>query len=245
MADFYVPKKAFILAAGLGTRMRPYTDHCPKPMVKVAGRSLIWRTLDRLGEAGVNEAVVNLHYMADILERHLSEYMQQNPDMVIHISREEEILDTGGGVKNALHYFKGVGLCVIAGDALWSDGAELGALAHLAKHWDAEEMDIITLMQPLSRMELTGGIGDYDMNSSGLAQRSADKSGGYMWSNIRLNSPYIYEEVAADKFSFLEIMDKCERSGRLCALEHDGDWHHISTPKDLESVDAAFRGAIK
>lgn len=245
MADFYVPKRAFILAAGLGTRMRPYTDHCPKPMVKVAGRSLMWRALDRLGEAGVNEAVVNLHYMADILEDHLSEYMQQNPDMVIHISREADVLDTGGGVKNALHYFKGEPFYVIAGDALWSDGDDLSALAHLAKHWDADKMDIITLMQPLSRMDLTGGVGDYDMDSSGLAQRSADKSGSYMWSNIRLNSPHIYEEVEADKFSFLEIMDKCERSRRLCALEHAGDWHHISTPNDLEAVDAAFREAIK
>lgn len=235
-----IPKRAFILAAGFGTRMRPYTDHAPKPMVEVAGRSLIWRSLDKLREVGVCEVVVNLHYLADVLETHLKAYMMEHLEMTIHFSFEPEILETGGGVKNALHYFKGEPFYVIAGDALWSDGA-VPALERLARHWDAETMDIITLMQPVDQMRLTSGVGDYDLLDNGLVRRSTDKSGAYMWTNIRLNSPRLYRDIDGHDFSFLQIMDACEAQGRFHALEHDGDWHHISTPKDLENVDAHFK----
>ncbi len=233
--------KAFILAAGLGTRMRPYTDHMPKPMVKVAGRSLIWRILDRLRDVGVNEVVVNLHYMADILSVHLKEYERANTDMSIHLSFEKGILDTGGGVRNALDYFDDdEPFYVIAGDALWCDNGAV-ALQVLADNWDASKMDILTLMQSIDKMKLTRGIGDYDLLDNGLVRRSHDKSGAYMWSNIRLNSKSIYKNIAEDSFSFLKIMDKCEKNGRLYALEHQGDWHHVSTPQDLEAVAEYFK----
>ncbi len=235
--------KAFILAAGLGTRMRPLTDHYPKPMVSVAGRSLIWRILDKLGDAGINEVVVNLHYMADILAGHLQEYMVQNPDMLIHLSFEEGILDTGGGVRNALDYFDDEEpFYVIAGDALWNDKDSGSALETLSRNWDSSKMDILTLMQPLNRMKLTRGVGDYDLLDSGLARRSHDKSGSHMWSNIRLNSKSIYKNITEESFSFLKIMDECEKNGRLYAIEYQGDWHHVSTPQDLEAVSKEFDG---
>ncbi len=234
-----IPSRAFILAAGFGTRLRPYTDDCPKPMVKVARRSLIWRCLDKLRDIGVIEVVVNLHYMADVLAAHLSEYMQDHPNMNIHLSFEADILDTGGGIRNALHYFRGEPFYVIAGDALWED-ENIPALEMLANHWDAQKMDIITLLQPVDKMYLTCGIGDYDLLDNGLARRSLDKTGAYMWSNIRINSSHIYDGQAANSFSFLPIMDLCEKNKRLYALEHDGSWHHISTPKDLENVDHYF-----
>ncbi len=239
MVNVNIPKRAFILAAGFGTRLRPYTDHCPKPMVKVAGRSLIWRSLDKLRASGIYEVVVNLHYMADILADHLREYMKTYPDMNIHLSYEDNILDTGGGIKNALHYFKGEPFYVIAGDALWEDG-DIPALELLAKHWYTKKMDIITLLQPVNKMKLTKGIGDYDLLSDGMPRRSLDKTGAYMWSNIRINSPYIYDSMDSDAFSFLPIMDLCEKNNRLYALEHTGAWHHISTPEDLENVDKYF-----
>lgn len=235
-----MPKRAFILAAGFGTRMRPLTDNMPKPMVEVAGRSLIWRSMDKLRAAGVCEVVVNLHYLADVLEAHLKAYMVEYPEMVIYFSFEPKILETGGGVKNALHYFKDDPFYVIAGDALWSDGAA-SALERLARHWDTEAMDIITLMQPVDQMHLTSGVGDYDLLENGLVCRSMDKSGVHMWTNIRLNSPHIYRNIEGHDFSFLKIMDACEAQGRFHALEHDGDWHHISTPKDLKAVDDHFK----
>ncbi len=239
MDNVNIPKRAFILAAGFGTRLRPYTDHCPKPMVKVAGRSLIWRALDKISASGINEVVVNLHYMADILAEHLKEYMKTHPEMNVHLSFEDDILDTGGGIKNALHHFKGEPFYVIAGDALWEDDG-IPALKLLAKHWDEKAMDVITLLQPVNKMNLTKGVGDYDLLDNGLARRSLGKTGSYMWSNIRINSPHIYEGSDNNAFSFLPIMDLCEENKRLFALEHVGAWHHISTPKDLENVDKYF-----
>ncbi len=240
MSELKKPYKAFILAAGFGTRLRPYTDDKPKPMVEVNGRSLIYRTLDKLRAAKISEVVVNAHYKADILVQHLNNYAAQHDSMVIHISVEDEILDTGGGVKNALHYFGDDPFYVIAGDNLWEDG-KIPALERLAKNWNSNEMDILTLMQPLENMELTGGVGDYDLLENGLVLRSHDKSGAYMWSNIRLNHPRIYKDIKDKGFSFLDIMDKCEANKRFYALIHDGDWHHISTPKDLERVDKYYK----
>ena len=234
------PYKAFILAAGFGTRLRPYTDDRPKPMVEVNGRSLIYRTLDKLRAAKISEVVVNAHYKADVLAQHLNDYAAQHGDIIIHISRESDILDTGGGVKNALHYFDNKPFYVIAGDNLWEDG-EIPALERLVKGWDSNKMDILTLMQPLESMKLTGGVGDYDLLENGLVRRSLDKSGAYMWSNIRLNHPLIYEDIEGKSFSFLDIMDKYEAQKRFSALVHDGNWHHISTPKDLETVDEYYK----
>ena len=240
MNKIILPKRAFILAAGLGTRLRPYTDHCPKPMVQVAGQSLISRTLDKLQDAGISEVVVNLHYMADILQAHLEGYAHKNSDMQIHFSLEKDILGTGGGIKNALHYFKDEPFYVIAGDSLWIDNIELSALEHLAQHWDPKKMDILTLVQPLNHMHLTKGVGDYDLDENGLMKRSHKQEGQYMWTNIRLNAPHIYNDIKEKKFSFLDIMDACEEKKRFYGLIHNGDWHHISTPKDLETVNAAL-----
>ncbi len=234
------PYKAFILAAGFGTRLRPYTDDKPKPMVEVNGRSLIYRTLDKLRTAKISEVVVNVHYKADILVQHLNNYTAQHGDIIIHISQESDILDTGGGVKNALHYFEDKPFYVIAGDNLWED-SQISALERLAKVWDSSKMDILTLMQPLENMKLTKGVGDYDLLENGLVRRSIDKNGSYMWSNIRLNHPIIYKDVKSYKFSFLDIMDKCEAKGRFYALIHNGNWHHISTPEDLRSVDEYYK----
>lgn len=230
------PDHAFILAAGMGTRLRPYTDTVPKPMVTVGGRTLIDRALDRLIGAGVTHVTVNLHYRAEILKEHLSR--RGRPQ--ISFSFEEELLDTGGGVKKALAAMEGKPFYVIAGDALWSDGESGNALLRLAAHWDDETMDIATLMQPLSSMVLTGGAGDYKFDPQGRAVRMPDKAGTHMWTNIRINHPRIFEATPGGAFSFLPLMDRAQAQGRLYALPHDGEWHHISTPADLERVDAAY-----
>ena len=153
------PDHAFILAAGKGTRLRPYTDSAPKPMVAVGGRTLIDRTLDKLEEAGVTHVTVNLHYMADILEAHLA----KRGSPAITLSHEPDLLDTGGGVKKALRTLGEKPFYVIAGDNLWTDGPSGNALLRLAAAWDDARMDILTLMQPLSGMVLTQGLGDYDL----------------------------------------------------------------------------------
>ena len=226
------PDHAFILAAGMGKRLRPYTDSVPKPMVEVGGRPIIDRTLDKLIAAGVKHVTVNTHYRADILENHL----KKRKDIEIIFSREETLLDTGGGIKNALHTLGDEPFYVIAGDAVWTDGPSGCALLRLAAAWEAEKMDIITLLQPLTAMKLTGGVGDFDLSADGHTVRSLDKKGSYMWTNIRINTPDIFRDAPEKVFSFLELMDRAEKSGRFYALPHDGEWHHISTPAELERV---------
>jgi MurNAc alpha-1-phosphate uridylyltransferase len=244
------PYKAFILAAGFGTRLRPITNLLPKPMVEVNGRSLLWRTLDNLREYGTRYVVVNAHYLSDLIEAHIEEYMKEWPEMRVHVSFEEGVLDTGGGVRHALaHFGEDEPFFVIAGDNLWVDNENdtevthtyKGALESLASGWNAQEMDIFTLMQPISRMRLTKGVGDYDLFDDGKVHRSLDKTGSYMWTNIRLNHPRIYQNIDREAFSFLELMDEAERTGRFYALEYSGEWHHISMPEDLKAVDAHMR----
>ncbi len=235
-----ITDKAFILAAGFGTRLRPYTNDVPKPMVEVAGRSLIYRTLDKLRASNINNVVVNAHYLSDVLSRHMDDYCAHHPSMKITLSVEDEVLDTGGGVKNIVQHFKGQPFFVIAGDNLWTDHVS-SCFDRLISAWDENKMDILTLMQPIDTMVLTKGVGDYDLGEDGRVCRSLDKTGRYMWTNIRLNHPRIYDDAPDGAFSFLNVMDKSQEQGRFFALEHDGDWHHISTPEDLETVDAHFK----
>ncbi len=238
MAD--APEKAFILAAGKGTRLRPYTDTVPKPMVDIAGKSIIRRAIEKLKMQGVREIVINLHHLGHVLESHL----QGIKDPRIVFSREEELLETGGGLKKGLHHFDGKPFYIINGDALWDDAQDT-ALSRLAKAWNEETMDILLLLQPVSHMNLTAGVGDYSLQEDGRATRVKSKDGQYMFAGIRIAHPRIFDNAPDGPFSFLSLMDEAERNGRLHAIAHLADWYHISTPEDLESVNAAFRAEGK
>lgn len=235
------PNKAFILAAGLGTRMRPLTDERPKPMVEINGRSLIYHILDRLRQIQVLDVVVNTHYFADMLRTHLEEYMRDNPQMNITISHEENILDTGGGIAKALLHFEDENFFVIAGDAYWEDSS-VPALQVLVDAWDQRKMDVLSWMQSTDSMSLTKGVGDYDIARDGRVKRSLDKSGTHMWTNIRINSARIYIDLPVKNLSVLPTLDHVEKNGRYYAIETDSIWHHISTPEDLARVNDAVKG---
>ncbi len=226
---------AFILAAGMGTRLRPYTDHKPKPMVPVHGRPVIDHTLDRLRGIGTKDITVNLHYMADILEAHLKE----QPGLTL--SFEEKLLDTGGGVKKALSTIKTDPFYVINGDAYWQNTNTEDALIQLSKAWDPKKMDILLLLQDTKSMILTKGVGDYIIDETGRAVRQKDRSGNYMFTGVRLCKSSIFNDTPDDAFSFMLMIDRAEKEGRLFGLPHKGDWHHISTPEELLNVE---RGAV-
>jgi MurNAc alpha-1-phosphate uridylyltransferase len=231
-----MPLQAFILAAGLGTRMRPLTEERPKPLVELAGRSLLERTLDHLEAACVSDVVINTHYKADQIETRLKE--RRTPR--ISLSFEPELLETGGGIKKVLPHFNGDFL-VLAGDGFWEDrpDAENGnALRTLAQNWRPEEMDILMLLQPVERMTLTQGIGDYHLDAEGRAVRAKDQSGTYMFTGLRINRPDIFNGALEGPFSYLELMDEAQRKGRLYGLVYGGEWHHISTPEDVLRVQA-------
>lgn len=237
MTDKPTPTKAFILAAGKGTRLKPHTDTMPKPMVPVGGVPIIGHTLRKLEKAGIKDVMVNLHHLPDVLESYLKTI--QRPQ--IQFSHEDALLDTGGGVQKILPFFAGEDFYMINGDALWIEGPGGPALDRLAKTWDPATMDILLLLQPVGAMTLTGGVGDYDVAPDGRATRRKDKGGSHMFAGVRITTPRIFDRHIGDTYSFLELMDRAEAADRLYAVIHDGEWHHISTPDDLARVDAHLR----
>lgn len=224
--------KAFVLTAGLGTRMRPLTEQIPKPMVEVGGQTLIDRTLDQLAAADVKEAVLNLHYKGEVLENHL----QHRTEPKIVFSYERELLDTGGGIYKQLKYFNNSPFFVLSGDGLWQDSPDAPALPALAASWDPAKMDILILLQPVKTMKLTQGVGDYDLLQNGQAVRSQAQTGAHMFTSMRINHPRIFANAPQGPFSYLSLLDRAEAAGRLYGIVHQGDWHHISEPKDVAAL---------
>lgn len=228
-----IPTKAFILAAGFGKRMRPLTDERPKPMIEVHGQSLIMHAIDQLKEAGITDILVNTHYLGDVLANHL----KARSDVQIHISHEDEILETGGGIKNALEFFGGEDFFVLSGDGLWIDHENQSCIKDMIKAWDPEKMDILMLLQPTETMTLTKGVGDYHLDNHGRAVRALDQSGTHMFTSMRINRASIFDNSPDGYFSYLKLMDEAQEKSRLYGLINQGMWHHISTPEDLASVE--------
>lgn len=230
--------KAFILAAGLGTRLQPYTLERPKPLVEINGKSLIDSALDHLQDIGVKEVVVNTHYMAEMLTSHLATRTKPN----ITISHEPALLDTGGGIQNALRHFNNEPFYCVSSDWLWTDNVAK-TLQSMNDLWDSEVMDLLLLLQPLKNMTLTTATGDYDIAPDGRITRSLTQTGTHIWTSVRILHPRLFEHAPHEAFSFLKLMDQAEHQGRLYGVSADTYWHHISSAKDLEEVREAMGDA--
>ncbi len=229
-------KTAFILAAGKGTRLRPYTDNLPKPMVRVANKPIIGHIIDQCKKVGIRNVIINLFYLGE----EITKYFRDETEIKITFSKEDEILETGGGVKNALNKIKEDYFFLINGDAFWVNSSSERTLETVINRWKSEEMDILLLLEPIDNMVLTQSIGDYDIDETGRAIRSKDKTGAYMFTGIRLTKKSIFYDAPDGSFSFLQLMDKAEAQGKLFGVIHKGNWHHISTPQDLENVNEAI-----
>jgi MurNAc alpha-1-phosphate uridylyltransferase len=217
-----------VLAAGLGTRLRPITDTVPKPLVEINGRSLIDHALDRLTSAGVEHVVVNVHYKAAMIVQHLArrDYPQ------IEFSEETELLDTGGGVARALALL-GEAFFVVNSDVFWLDGRE-AALLRLAAAFDPESMDAVLLLQPTATAVGYEGSGDYflDVGRTPRRRREAEAA-PYLFAGIQLLHRRLFDEIPGPAFSLVRLFDRAEAAGRLSAIVHDGDWYHVGTPEGL------------
>lgn len=230
------PNHAFILTAGKGTRMRPYTDDKPKPMVDINGKPILEHTLKKLEKAGVENVTINLYYLGDRIKN----YFKDRQAPTITFSQETELLETGGGVKLALHTMKGRPFYLINGDAFWQDRDEQTALGQLAQKWNPDKMDILLLLQPVNKMILTKGVGDYHLKPDNTITRTPDQSGTFMFTGISIVKPEVFNNTPEGAFSFRECLDKAEANEKLCGVEYKGDWHHISTPEDLNNVNEAI-----
>jgi N-acetyl-alpha-D-muramate 1-phosphate uridylyltransferase len=227
------PQRAMVLAAGLGTRLRPLTEALPKPLIELNGRPLIDHAIDRLALAGVEHVVVNTHHLVAMLAEHLAG--RGHPQ--IEISEESQLLETGGGVAQALPSL-GEAFFVINGDVFWLDGKE-AALLRLARAFDPNSTDAVLLLQRTVTAVGYEGSGDYMLDPVGRPRRRREREiAPYLFAGIQLLHRRLFDGVTDRVFSLVRLFDRAERAGRLHAIVHDGEWYHIGTPAGLEATRA-------
>lgn len=229
--------RAMVLAAGLGTRMRPLTDSLPKPLLALEGRSLLDHALDRLEEVGVTEAVVNAHWFPD----KIAATMAARSSPRIHLQNEETLLETGGGVRLALPHFHDAPFAVVNGDAFWLNGPT-PALTRLAAAFDPAEMDGLLLLVRTTQVDGTVGRGDFMLDPLGRLRRPKERElAPYLFGGVQILSPRAFDGSPEGPFSLNRLYDRAIEAGRLYGLVHDGLWFHLSTPRDLDSAAEQLR----
>lgn len=232
-----------VLAAGLGLRMRPLTEHRPKPLLTLQGRTLLDRALDRMEAAGVHQAVVNAHWLADQVAAAVA--ARAAPRCILQ--REDELLlETGGGVLRALpHLGSGPGFAVANGDSVWLDGPT-PALARLAAAFDPAAMDGLLLLVRAAQVDGEIGAGDFLMDPLGRIRRPRERElAPYVFAGVQILAPALFEGAPQGvPFSLNRLYDRAIAAGRLWALVHDGVWFHLSTPADLERAEAAMEAGL-
>ncbi len=230
--------RAFVLAAGKGTRMRPLTDRVPKPLVEVAGRPMIDFVLDRLAAAGVEEAVVNTHHLADMVEAHVAHRAHPR----IRISRERVLLETGGGVARARDHLGPVPFFVVNSDGLWRDSG-VPALSRLAAAWDDAAMDALLLVHRTEAAVGYDGAGDFELADDGRLARRRGATAPYVFMGVQLLHPRLLRDAPHGAFSLNLLYDRAFAAGRLHGLAHEGDWYHAGTPEAVAEAERALAGA--
>lgn len=228
---------AMVLAAGLGTRMRPITDRLPKPMVEVNGRTLIDVALDRLDAAGVATAVVNLHAHADLLERHLAS--RTRPRIVLSDERDA-LLETGGGIVRALPLLGPDPFFVVNADTIWIEGIRPN-LATLAARFDPALMDICLLLAPAVTSIGYEGRGDFLMDGEGqLTPRPERLTVPFVYAGAAVVSPAIFRDVPEGAFSLSRLFRRAAEAGRLYGQRMEGVWMHVGTPEAIAEAEEAI-----
>ena len=234
-----LPRCAMVLAAGLGTRMRPLTDTMPKPLVKVAGKPLIDHVLDRLADVGVEKAVVNVHHFADQLIEHLGRRTRPR----IAISDERGLLlGTGGGVKRALPELGDRPFFHINSDTVWVDSTKPN-LARLADAFEPETMDTLLLLAPTKASIGYTGRGDFAMAPDGrLTRRGERDTVPFVYAGAAILQPALFNGAPEAEFPLTDMFERAAKKGRLFGLRLDGLWMHVGTPPAVQEAEAAIRG---
>lgn len=231
------PRHAMVLAAGLGTRMRPLTDRLPKPLVPVAGKPLIDHVLGRLAEAGVRRAVVNIHYRADQMQHHLAACTQ--PQIVLSDERGL-LLGTGGGIARALPELGGAPFFLINSDTIWIDGVKPN-LARLAEGFDPAVMDALLLLAPTAGSIGYDGRGDFAMAPGGVLRRRNEREvAPFVYAGAAILSPALFKDAPAGEFALTALFERATAAGRLRGLRLEGRWMHVGTPEAIAAAEAAI-----
>jgi N-acetyl-alpha-D-muramate 1-phosphate uridylyltransferase len=230
-----MPSHAMVLAAGFGVRMKPLTDRLPKPLIKVGGKALIDHVLDRLAEVGVERVVVNVHYLADAVERHLVDRRG-----IVISDESDRILETGGGVVKALPLLGEGPFFLVNSDTIWIEGVKPN-LARLAEAFDPARMNALLLLAPSAPSVGYSGRGDYTMAPDGRLERRGERHVvPFVYTGAAIFSPALFIDAPPGPFSLTRLFDRAEEAGRLHGLRLEGVWMHVGTPEAIAEAEAAL-----
>ncbi len=225
---------AMVLAAGLGKRMRPLTDVVPKPLVRLKGKPLIDHVLDRLAAGGITRAVVNVHYLPDLIEAHVAK--RTVPSIVISNERDA-LLDTGGGVVRALPLLGNEPFLIHNSDSVWIDGVGSN-IARLIAAFDPDRMDSLMLLANGATSLGYEGRGDFCMDSDGvLLRRDEQRESPFVFTGVSIAHPRLFEDAPSGAFSLNKLWDRAIDKKRLYGLRLDGVWMHVGTPQSVEEAE--------
>lgn len=230
----WCPQSAMVLAAGLGTRMRPAANGLPKPLVPLGGRALVDHVLDRIGEADVSRAVVNVHYCADQVVAHLAR--RARPQIVIS-DETDVILDTGGGVRKALAHLGDAAFLVHNSDSVWIEQGSPN-LARLFARWDDSAMDCLMLLAPVESSLGYSGKGDFSLTAGGeIVRRGIAGHADYVFTGASLMHPRLFAGSPSGAFSLNLLWDRAIAAHRIFGLTLDGVWMHVGDPVALDQAE--------
>jgi MurNAc alpha-1-phosphate uridylyltransferase len=231
-----------VLAAGLGKRMLPITAKLPKPLVKIAGKTLLDFTLDRLKEAGIANVVVNVHHFADLVEEHLK--FRCGPPIVVSDERDA-LLETGGGLKKALPLLGDAPFLTLNSDSLWIEGPQPN-LVRLMEAWDPERMDILMLLALGATSVGYEGRGDFAMDVHGaLRRRRENEIVPFVYAGVAIVKPELLRDTPEGPFSANLLYDRAIEAGRLYGVRLDGQWLHVGEPAAIAQAEASLAASVR
>ncbi|MEZ5896318.1 MAG: nucleotidyltransferase family protein [Parvularculaceae bacterium] len=231
------PDKAMVLAAGMGTRMRELTKDTPKPLIKVCEKPLIDYALDGLVKAGVQTAIVNVHYLADKIESHLT---ARRTPRILFSDERSQLLETGGGLKKAGPMLGKEPVFCTNTDAIIVDNAEKSGFEKLVAEWDQAKMDALLLLVPTAVASGYDGSGDFDLSGDTLVWRRG-KHAAYVFTGLQIISPTLFSDTPDGPFSTRLLWEKAMAKERLKGVVHDGGWLHVGDPEGLAEAERFFK----
>ncbi|MCA1299852.1 nucleotidyltransferase family protein [Stappia indica] len=235
------PRNAMILAAGMGKRMRPVTATTPKPLIHVGGKALIDRAMDKLEAVGVESCVVNVHYLADLVEVHVSR--RARPPVKISDERDQ-LLETGGGIARALPLLGEEPFFLLNSDSTWIEGVTPN-LELMARSWDPERMDALLLISEYVDSVGYDGRGDFRMDVDGRLERRAERTvAPFAYAGAAILHPRLFEAAPEGAFSLNVLFDVAIERGSLYGVRMEGLWLHVGTPPAIEAAEKAIRDSV-
>lgn len=233
----FVPEKAMVLAAGYGKRMRPLSATTPKPLIEVSGKALIDHCLDGLAEAGVKTAIVNVHYLADLMQAHL---VRRTAPEIVFSDEREKLLDTGGGITKALPMFDDKPFVLRNSDSFWLEGVRPN-LKWLFDAWDDDKMDGLLLLAATVASAGYSGPGDFLLGPEGRLTRRRERTvAPFVYAGAAILHPRLFKDPPENAFSLNDLFDRAIEAERLYGVRLDGLWINVETPAAIGMAERAI-----